>query len=76
LTIGLFSTGILITGAYPHPNFNHHGPNHHNKTTSINKTGNHTTTENGTIAAARLQFIQASYEALYAHLEEALARID
>jgi hypothetical protein len=33
-------------------------------------------TENNTIAAARLEFIQASNEALHAHLEEALARIE
>jgi hypothetical protein len=75
LAVGLFTTAILITGAYPHPDFNHHGPNHHNQTISSAKTGNHTTTENDTIAAARLQVIQASNEALHAHLEEALARI-
>jgi hypothetical protein len=33
-------------------------------------------TENDTLATARLEFIQASNEALYAHLEEALARIE
>ncbi len=33
-------------------------------------------TGNGTLAAERLAFIQASNEALYAHLDEALARIE
>jgi len=33
-------------------------------------------TENNTIAAARLEFIQASNEALHAHLEEVLAKIE
>jgi hypothetical protein len=33
-------------------------------------------TENDTLVADRLAFIQASNEALYAHLEEALARIE
>jgi hypothetical protein len=32
--------------------------------------------ENNTVAAARLEFIQASNEELHAHLEEALARIE
>jgi hypothetical protein len=33
-------------------------------------------TGNNTLAAARLEIIQASNEALYAHLDEALARIE
>jgi hypothetical protein len=76
LAVGLFTAGILITGAYSHPDLNNHGSHRHNQTNSSTETGNHTTTENDTIAAARLELIQASKEALYAHLEEALARIE
>jgi hypothetical protein len=75
LAIRLFTAGILIRGAYPHPDLNNHGSHRHNQTNSSAATGNHTTTENDTLAAERLAFIQASNEALYAHLEEALARI-
>jgi len=56
---------------YPHPDFNNH-----DQTNSSTEAGNHTTTENNTIAAARLEFIQASNEALHAHLEEVLAKIE
>jgi hypothetical protein len=75
LAVGLFTAGILITGAYPHPNFNDHGSHCHNQTNSSTEDSNHTTTENNTAATARLEFIQASNKALHAHLEEALARI-
>ena len=71
LAIGLFAAGVLLTGAYPHPDFNNH-----DQTNSSTEAGNHTTTENNTIAAARLEFIQASNEALHAHLEEVLAKIE
>jgi hypothetical protein len=73
LTIGLFTAGILITGAYPHPDLNDH---HHNQTNSSANKTNLTPTGNATLAAKRLAFIQASNEALYAHLDEALARIN
>jgi hypothetical protein len=73
LAIGLFTTGILITGAYPHPDLHNH---HHNQTDSGADKTNLTSTGNGTLAAERLAFIQASNEALYAHLDEALARIN
>ncbi len=72
LAIGLFTAGILITGAYPHPDLH----DHHNQTDSSADTTNLTSTGNGTLAAERLAFIQASNEALYAHLDEALARIN
>jgi len=73
VAIGLFTAGILITGAYPHPNFNNH---HYKQTNSSAYETNLTTTGNATLAAERLAFIQASNEALYAHLDEALARIN
>jgi hypothetical protein len=73
VAIGLFTAGILITGAYPHPDLNDH---HHNQTNSSANETNLTPTGNATLAAERLAFIQASNEALYAHLDEALARIN
>ena len=73
MAIGLFTAGILITGAYPHPNLNNH---HYKQTNSSANETNLTTTGNATLAAKRLAFIQASNEALYAHLDEALARIN
>ncbi len=71
--VGLFITGILITGAYPHPylgNFNL------NRTEVIANETNLASTGNLTLAAERLAFIQASNKALYAHLDEALDRIN
>jgi (p)ppGpp synthase/HD superfamily hydrolase len=73
VAIRLFTAGILITGAYPHPNLNNH---HYKQTNSSANETNLTTTGNATLAAKRLAFIQASNEALYAHLDEALARIN
>jgi len=71
--IGPFITGILITGAYPHPDL---GDFNLNRTdVSANET-NLASTGNLTLAAERLAFIQASNEALYAHLDEALDRIN
>ncbi len=73
MAVGLFTAGILITGAYPHPDLNDH---HHNQANSSTNETNLTPTENATLAAERLAFIQASNEALYAHLDKALARIN
>ena len=73
MAIGLYTAGILITGAYPHPNLNNH---HYKQTNSSANETNLTTTGNATLAAKRLAFIQASNEALYAHLDEALDRIN
>jgi hypothetical protein len=73
LAIGLFTAGIIITGAYPHPDLHDH---HHNQTDSGADKANLTSTRNGTLVAERLAFIQASNEALYVHLDEALARIN
>jgi ribosome-associated translation inhibitor RaiA len=72
VAIGLITAGIFITGAYPHPDLNDH---HHNQTDSADET-NLASTGNATLAAKRLAFIQASNEDLYAHLDEALARIN
>ncbi len=71
--IGLFITGILITGAYPHSNINDHNLN------QTDAAANETipnATENYTLAAERLAFIQASNKALYEHLDEAMDRIN
>ena len=71
--IGFFIAGILITGAYPHPDLNDHSLNQTDA--GANET-NLASTGNFTLAAERLAFIQASNEALYAHLDEALDRIN
>jgi hypothetical protein len=55
--IGLFIAGILITGAYPHPDLNNHNLNQTDA--GANET-NLASTENFTLAAERLAFIQAS----------------
>ncbi len=73
MAIGLFTAGILITGAYPHTDLNYH---HHKQTNSSANETNLTPSGNATLAAERLAFIQASNKALYAHLDEALARIN
>ena len=73
MAIGLFTAGILITGAYPHPNLNNH---HYKQTNSSANETNLTTTGNATLAAERLAFVQTNNEALYTHLDEALARIN
>ncbi len=70
--VGLFITGILITGAYPHSDLNDHN---HQTDADANKT-TLTATGNYTLAAERLAFIQASNKALYEHLDEALGRIN
>jgi hypothetical protein len=71
--IGLFITGILITGAYPHSDRNDHNPN---KAGAAANETNLTSTGNFTLAAERLAFIQASNKALYEHLDKALDRIN
>jgi hypothetical protein len=71
--VGLFIAGILITGAYPHPDLNGHNLNQTDA--GANET-NLASTGNFTLAAERLAFIQASNEALYAHLDKALDRIN
>ncbi len=76
LVVGLFTAGVLITGAYPHPDLSNQGPNYNNQRNSSNNEGNYLQTENEMIAAARLEAIQASNEALHAHLEQALAKIE
>ncbi len=72
--VGLFTAGVLITGAYPHPDLSNQGPEY-NTDSSTNKK-NFIQTNNETIAAARLEAIPTSNEALHAHLEQALARIE
>jgi hypothetical protein len=74
--VGLFTAGILITGAYLHPDLINQGPRFNNQTNSSTDENASVQTTNETIAAARLEAIQASNEALHAHLEQALARIE
>ncbi len=71
--VGLFIAGILITGAYPHPDL---GNFNRNRTDIAANETNLASTGNLTLAAERLAFIQASNEALYAHLDEALDQIN
>jgi hypothetical protein len=73
VAVGLFTAGILIMGAYPHTDLHDH---YHNQNNSSTDKANLTSTGNWTLAAERLAFIQASNKALYAHLDEALARIN
>jgi hypothetical protein len=72
-TVGLFIAGILITGAYPHPNLNDHNLNQTNATTNGT---NITSTGNFTLAAERLAIIRANNEALYTHLDEVSDQIE
>jgi hypothetical protein len=76
LVVGLFTAGVLITGAYPHPDLSNQGPRYNNWTNSSTNENDSIQTENEMIAAASLEAIQASNEALHAHLEQALARIE
>ncbi len=71
--VGLIIAGILITGAYPHPDL---GDINLNRTDVIANGTSLASTGNLTLAAERLAFIQASNEALYAHLDEALDQIN
>ncbi len=63
---GLFIAGILITGAYPHPDLNDHSRNQ----TDVTKKTNLTSTGNLTLAAESLAILGANNEALYTHLDE------
>ena len=69
---GLFIAGILITGAYPHPDLNDHNLNQTDAT--ANET-NLTSTGNFTLAAESLAIIRANNEALYTHLDKVSDRI-
>jgi hypothetical protein len=71
--VGLFIAGILITGAYPHPDLNDHNLNQTNAT--ANGT-NLTSTGNLTLAAESLAIIRANNEALYTHLDEISDQIE
>jgi hypothetical protein len=76
LVVGLFTAGVLITGAYPHPDLSNQEPEYNNQTNSSSNENNLIQTENKTIAAARLEAIQASNEVLHAHLEQVLSLIE
>jgi hypothetical protein len=76
LVVGLFTAGVLITGAYPHPDLSNPGLEFNNRTNSSTTKHNSNQAQNETIASARLEAIQASNEALQTHLEQALAKIE
>jgi hypothetical protein len=71
--VGLFITGILLTGAYPHSDL---GDLNLNQTDVIANKTNLTSTGNLTLAAESLAIIKANNEALYAHLDKVSDRID
>ncbi len=68
---GLVIAGILITGAYPHPDLNDHN---RNQTDAAHK-ANLTSTGNLTLAAESLAIIRTNNEDLYTHLDEVSDRI-
>jgi hypothetical protein len=70
--VGLFITGILLTGAYPHSDL---GNLNLNQTDIIANETNLPSTGNLTLAAESLAIIRANNEALYAHLDEVSDRI-
>ncbi len=74
--VGLLTAGVLITGAYPHPDLINPEFEFNNRTNSNTSKHNSNQAQNETIASARLEAIQASNEALQAHLEQALAKIE
>jgi hypothetical protein len=78
LVVGLFTAGVLVTGAYPHQDlgdqqFNFGGRNQTNANTS-----EHTTYQNPneTDSSAQLEIMQANNQALQTQVEQALARIE
>jgi hypothetical protein len=70
--VGLFITGILLTGAYPHSDLSNLNLN---QTDVIANETNLTSTGNLTLAAESLAIIRANNKALYAHLDEVSDRI-
>jgi len=75
LVVGLFTAGVLITGAYPHQDLINQGLECDNQTNSNTSTHNPEQDQNET----RLEAIQASnqlHEVLHTQLELALARIE
>jgi hypothetical protein len=76
LVVGLFTAGVLITGAYPHPDLINPGLEFNNQTNSGTSKHNLNQAQNEMIASARLEAIQASNQLLQTQLEQALARIE
>ncbi len=71
--VGLFIAGILITGAYPHPDLNDHNFNQISATAKETKL---TSTGNFTLATESLAISKTNNEALYTHLDEASDQIE
>jgi hypothetical protein len=76
LVVRLFTAGVLITGAYPHPDLINPGPEFNNRTNSSTSKHNSNQTQNEMIASSRLEAIQSSNQLLHTQLEQALARIE
>jgi hypothetical protein len=68
--VGLFIAGILITGAYPHSNFNDLNSNRTQKEAYISSPGNLT------LAAETLAFIEASNKEIHDAMDKALDRVE
>jgi peptidoglycan hydrolase CwlO-like protein len=76
LVVGLFTAGVLITGAYPHKDLSDQVLQLDNRTTSSTSKHDSYQDQNKTDSSAQLEEIQASNKALQAHLEHALAKIE
>jgi hypothetical protein len=68
--VGLFIAGILITGAYPHPNLNDLDFNRTQKESNLTSPGNLT------MAAETMAFIQATNKESHDQMDKALDRIE
>jgi hypothetical protein len=68
--VGLFITGILITGAYPHSNLNDLDFNRTQEESNLTSPGNLT------LAAETLAFIQTTNKEIYNQMDKALDRIE
>ena len=73
--VGIFTTGVLVTGAYPHQDLINQLFKLDNRTNSNTSEHNQYQNQNETISSARLEAIQASNQVLQTQLEQALARI-
>jgi hypothetical protein len=76
LVIGLFIAGVLITGAYPHKDVSDPLLQFNNITDSNTTKYDTYPDQDKTGSSAHLEAIRASNEALQAHLEQALAKIE
>jgi hypothetical protein len=76
LVVGIFTTGILVTRAYPHQDLLDQLFKLDNRTNSNTSEHIRNQDHNEMITSARLQAIQAGNQRLQTQLEQALARIE